>query len=584
MSINVNQKHEKEIVALNDFEAVRLRPDRHIGQTAFTEEKLQIIRDKHLLSEEKSWSPGLNHLIVEILENSIDEAKRCKKRKMKNIFVTINLDNNQVTISDEGNGFYKATSMNNRTGKNVVRTAYEELNAGSNFRETEYNILGTNGVGSAIVNILSEKFYVKSINSSHSVEYYWQDHEIVDEKIEKKKKEEKNGTIVSFTPSKEVFGNFNWDKEIISTYISYKSLLISLDETIKDLKLNGTFIENGEEKEIPITKDFLPENHISINTKLGNIFLWESYENSCCLSFVNGSKCIGIHQKIINDWLNEYFKYNLAHHFYETLIILNVPSNLMRFGDQNKSKYSVSRNEIEELLKNSFKKKLLRTLKKSEISEHIDQKIESKLYQENIKKIKKSKKKSKRKISEKYAAPSKRKSICYITEGDCLEENTKIIIIRNNEILDEKIKDVKENDMVITHNNRFKPITYINKSIKKEVNVETSEGNLSCSDTHKWFVYDTKKNEFYFEKTKNLEKNKHKLVKNYLSFLNSFEEVRKIEYKNDKFKITNDKNEQLYTSHNTKICLYDLNNDKFVMKSASEIKENDIISNFNFEK
>lgn len=528
MPINVNQKHEKEIIALNNFEAVRLRPDRHIGQTAFLDEKLQIIRNNKLFLEEKRWSPGLNHLIVEILENAIDEAKRCKNRKMKNIYVTVNLDYNQVTIIDEGNGFYKATSMNQRSKKNVVRTAYEELNAGSNFTNTETNILGTHGVGSAICNILSKYFKVKTVNSSHSVEYEWNDFEIVDEKIEKKKKGEKKGTIVSFIPSEEVFGDFRWDKEIISTYLSYKSLLISLDDSIKDLRINGTFIENGEEKEIPITKDFIPQDHISISTKIGNIFLWESYENSCSLSFVNGSKCTGIHQKIINDWLNGYFKYNLAHHFYETLVILNVPSNLMRFGDQNKTRYSVSRNEIEELLEHSFKRKLISTLKKSDLSEKIDQKIESKLYDENIKKIKKSKKKSKRKISEKYAPPSKRKLICYITEGDCLEENTKITIIRNNKILDKEIKDVKENDIVITHKNRFKPITHVNKLVKKAIKINTGDDQLICSENHKWFVYDKIKEEFYFEKTSKLKKDRHKLVKNYLAFLDSFEEIKKI--------------------------------------------------------
>jgi DNA gyrase/topoisomerase IV subunit B len=583
MAVKVNQKHEKEIVALNDFEAVRLRPDRHIGQTVAMEEKLQVIRNGKLLLADKIWSPGLNHLIVEILENAIDEAKRCKGRKMKNIWVSVNLDTNEVSIQDEGNGFYKAASKNGRTGKNVVRTAYEELNAGSNFQETENSILGTHGVGAAICNILSSHFEVVTVNSTHHIGYTWKDYEIVDEVKRKKQNGEQKGTRVSFIPSKDVFGNFNWDEEILKTYLSYKAFLISLDSNIKDLQINGAFIRNGKEEKIEVTKDFIPENHISVTSKDGAIFLWKAYEDSCSLSFVNGSKCTGIHQKIVNDWLNNYFDYNLAHHFYETIIILNVPSSLMRFGDQNKTKYSVSRNEIEERIEKDFKSKLIRKLKKSQLSDDIDKEIEARRYNENIKKIKKSQRKSKRKISDKYVAPSVRKSTCYITEGLCLEENTKIFIIRDNEIKEEKLKRVKKNDIVITHNNRFKPVTFINKSIKKAFEIDTKEGKLISSQDHKWLVYDKENKEFYFEKTKLLKKSKHKLVKNYLSFLESFNEIKEIEYLNDKkLKITFDNDENFFISANNKICVYDLDNNKFNMINTSNLKSGDIISKFIF--
>jgi DNA gyrase/topoisomerase IV subunit B len=120
----------------------------------------------------------------------------------------------------------------------------------------------------------------------------------------------------------------------------------------------------------------------------------------------------------VNDWCNEYFEYPYAHHFYETLISLNVPSILMRFADQNKTKFATSRGELEGIMKEQFSSKLLKLLSKSEIARGIEKAIEDKLYNENIGKIRKAKKQSNRKISDKFSPASEHKGSIYITEGD----------------------------------------------------------------------------------------------------------------------------------------------------------------------
>ena len=412
----IKQTHSKEIIALNTFEAVRLRPTMYIGQVAPMEEKLPIIVDGKLKMVEKTWSPGFMHLIVEVLENALDEAKRCKG-KMKNVYVSINLDTNEVIVQDEGNGFHKANNKHEKTKKNVVRTAMEELHAGSNFVDSSTNILGTHGVGSAVTNILSEKFSITTINKMHYVHFDWEDFVVIKEDRKRKETKEKLGTKISFIPSQEIFPNFKWDEQLITTYLSHKAFLIQSDPVIKSLNLVGVFIKNGKEVPIPVTTDFIKGDYIQVNSPIGIVYLWEAYENSGSLSFVNGSQCTGIHQKMVNDWCNDYFKYPYAHHFYETLVSLNVPSQLMRFADQNKTKFATSRGELEYDLDLNFKSKLIRLLKKSEIGKNIEQEIEDRLHAENINKIKKAKRQSKRIISEKYSPPSKKKEVIYITEG-----------------------------------------------------------------------------------------------------------------------------------------------------------------------
>jgi len=416
MAIKVAQKHEKEIIALNTFEAVRLRPGMYLGQVSIVEEKIPIIRDGKLQSIDKPWSPGFMHLVVEVLENALDEAKRMKG-KMKNIHLLINLDTNKVTITDGGQGFHKANSKHPKTKKNVVRTAMEDLHAGSNFIDSSTNILGTHGVGSAVVNILSKEFSVTTVNATSYVHYDWEDYKVINEERRGKSPSDKRGTVVSFIPSPDIFPNFKWDEEIIRTYLSFKSYLISLDNQLKKLEIKAQFVRNGVLEDVGIVSNFLPDQHIAIKSELGMVLLWKSYDQSCSVSFVNGSQCTGIHQKIINDWGNEYFGYNLAHHFYETIVALDVPSTMMRFGDQNKSKYDVTRYEIEDLLENNFRGKLIRALKSSPISKEIEISIEDRLYEENIRKIKKAQRTSKRVISHKYSPASKKKEWLYITEG-----------------------------------------------------------------------------------------------------------------------------------------------------------------------
>ncbi len=540
--------NNKEIIALNTFEAVRKRPTMYISQIALMDDKLPIIKDNKLVQLDKLWSPGFMHLIIEILENAIDEAKRMKG-KMKSISVNVNLDNNEVSIKDSGGGFYKANTKHSKTKKNVVRTAFEELHAGSNFIETTDSILGTNGVGSAVCNILSENFEVTTVNKTHYVRYVWKDYKVTSEEIRAKTNKDSLGTEVKFSPSKEVFNDLKWDKEIIETYISFKQYLLSQDKFLKTLTISGTFVKDGKEIPMNVCSDFLPANTINVVSDIGNLILWPSYQDSCSISFVNGSQCVGIHQKIVQDWLNDHFKYNLAHHFYETLISLNVPSMLMKFADQNKSKYAISRTDIEPILEGSFKTRLLKLIKGSPIASEIEQKIEDRMYSENIKIIKKAQKTSKRKISDKYAPASKHKERIFLCEGissmgsirqarDSEREavyalkgkikNTKklsdlttnqeileimsvlgldpsekkaptydnVVIATDEDCIDEnhiiitnngnkKIKDITYDDKVLTHTNEFKSIKKIVETIKtKIIKIEINGNFFICSEHH----------------------------------------------------------------------------------------------------
>ena len=94
---------------------------------------------------------GLNHLIYEIVDNSVDEhlAGYCSK-----IYVTLEKDGTAV-ITDNGRGI--PVGINAKTGLPAVEVVFTMLHAGGKFGDGGYKISGgLHGVGASVVNALSE--------------------------------------------------------------------------------------------------------------------------------------------------------------------------------------------------------------------------------------------------------------------------------------------------------------------------------------------------------------------------------------------------------------------------------------------
>lgn len=178
-----------DIVVLEGLEPVRKRPGMYIGSTG---------------------TDGLHHLLVEIFDNSRDEAMNgfCSE-----IEVAI-LPGNAVRIVDNGTGI--PVDMHKKTKVSALETVLTVLHAGGKFEGDGYKISGgLHGVGASVVNALSTSLKAEIHRDGGK---YIQEYERGKKKYNVKKvgPSKLHGTIITFQPDPTIFSElvYDWDRVV----------------------------------------------------------------------------------------------------------------------------------------------------------------------------------------------------------------------------------------------------------------------------------------------------------------------------------------------------------------------------------
>ena len=182
------------IAVVEGLEAVRKRPGMYIGSVT---------------------TKGLNHLIYEIVDNSVDEhlAGVCDT-----IWVTLEADGS-CTVEDNGRGI--PVGMHAK-GVSAARVVFSTLHAGGKFDNNAYKTSGgLHGVGSSVVNALSTYMDVQISREGYIHHDRYEKGvpviELENGLLPKLGKTKKTGTKINFLPDPEIFEKTRFKEEDVKS-------------------------------------------------------------------------------------------------------------------------------------------------------------------------------------------------------------------------------------------------------------------------------------------------------------------------------------------------------------------------------
>ena len=219
MNTTVTEEYGADAIqVLKGLEAVRKRPGMYIGSTG---------------------PKGLHHLVYEIVDNSIDEALA---GYCTHIEVEI-LPDNIITVRDNGRGI--PVGINEEEGLPAVTVVLTVLHAGGKFGGSGYKVSGgLHGVGSSVVNALSEWFEVEVSQNGHIYKQRFERGNIVTD-LEVVGDTDETGTLIRFKADSEIFTETTvYDFEILQRRLREQAFLnAGLKITLTDKRDEENIVE-----------------------------------------------------------------------------------------------------------------------------------------------------------------------------------------------------------------------------------------------------------------------------------------------------------------------------------------------------
>ena len=220
MDTAVTQEYNADAIqVLEGLEAVRMRPGMYIGSTG---------------------PRGLHHLVYEIVDNSIDEA-------LAGYCTHIEVDihpGDVISVRDNGRGI--PVGINEQQGLPAVTVVLTVLHAGGKFGGSGYKVSGgLHGVGSSVVNALSEWMEVEVSQNGHVHRQKFARGNIVTD-LEIVGDTDQTGTYITFKPDAEIFKETTvYDYETLQRHLRECAFLnAGIKITLTDLRDSENIVQD----------------------------------------------------------------------------------------------------------------------------------------------------------------------------------------------------------------------------------------------------------------------------------------------------------------------------------------------------
>ena len=307
------KKIEEKYQELSEIQHILNRPGMWVGSTKSEEKDSFIYNTKTGKFEMRitNYIPAMLKVVDEVISNSCDEFRRKDNMGLTELRVVMNKDNGEIIVRDNGG---IPIVKHKEAGVYVPEFIFGRLRTSSNYDDTEdRNVIGTNGVGSALCNVFSTFFEIESADGKNEFHRSWSNNM---EKLNNDLKVTKCGKKTHYTQTRFTLDFSRFETDLKTFDDDFINIIHKrcIDAAAANPGLKVVFNCGGEDIEWKFKK---LDEYIDLYSNILNVADKIPFENDLCtalifpdssvdVGFVNGAECSkGTHMKALRNEINQ---------------------------------------------------------------------------------------------------------------------------------------------------------------------------------------------------------------------------------------------------------------------------------------
>lgn len=258
-----------------------------------------------------NYIPAMLKVVDEVISNSCDEFRRKDNMGLTELYVKIDKNNGEIIVRDNGG---IPIVKHKEAGIYVPEFIFGRLRTSSNYDDTEdRNVIGTNGVGSALCNVFSTYFEIESADGKNEFHRSWSNNmEKLNDDLKVTKCDKK--THFTQTRFKLDFSRFDTDLKTFDNDFINIIHKRCIDAAAANPGLKVIFNNGNEDIEWKFKN---LDEYVDLYSNILNIADKIPFENDLCtawifpdssvdVGFVNGAECSkGTHMRALRNEINQ---------------------------------------------------------------------------------------------------------------------------------------------------------------------------------------------------------------------------------------------------------------------------------------
>ena len=307
------KKIEEKYQELSEVQHILQRPGMWVGSTKEEEKDMFVYNEStgKMALLTMNYIPAMFKVVDEVISNSCDEFRRKDNMGLTELHVDINQKTSRIIVRDNGG---IPVVKHKEAGVYVPEFIFGRLRTSSNYDDTEdRNVIGTNGVGSALCNVFSKYFQIITCDKKNKYTRSWSDNM---EKLNNDLTIEKSNEHFTQTTFDLDLPRFNTN-EISNDFVSIiHKRCIDAAAANPGLNVEFTYTNKKGEKHtekwnfksfdeyIDLFSNFVTlKESIKFDNKLANVYVFA--DGNINVAFVNGAECSkGTHIRAVRNAIN----------------------------------------------------------------------------------------------------------------------------------------------------------------------------------------------------------------------------------------------------------------------------------------